>query len=150
MTAQVQPSGLRLCTGKHSRQQFLSISARDCAISIVVQTDAGLLLMRSDAWVHILQRLGGRWKKLAALVAAIPRPLRDVFYNVIARIRYRVFGRRDDLSRSFRVTCTRDSIRDRKSVSMRMWTVRMNAVGHNSHCGRPIAQGIEERSLLTP
>jgi predicted DCC family thiol-disulfide oxidoreductase YuxK len=65
--------------------------------SIVVQTDAGLLLMRSDAWVHILQRLGGRWKKLAALVAAIPRPLRDVFYNVIARIRYRVFGRRDDL-----------------------------------------------------
>lgn len=65
--------------------------------SIVVQSDAGLLLMRSDAWVHILQRLGGRWKKLAALVAAIPRPLRDVFYNVIARIRYRVFGRRDDL-----------------------------------------------------
>jgi predicted DCC family thiol-disulfide oxidoreductase YuxK len=64
--------------------------------SMVVQTDH-LLLMRSDAWLYILQRLGGRWKILAAIATVIPRPLRDVFYNVIAHIRYRVFGRRDDL-----------------------------------------------------
>src|SRR5215813_15337247 len=65
--------------------------------SMVVQTNEGLLLMRSNALVHILQRLGGKWKILAAVVALIPRPVRDVLYNVIARIRYRVFGRRDDL-----------------------------------------------------
>ena len=64
--------------------------------SMVLQTDEGLLLIRSNAWVHILQRLGGKWKILAAVVALIPRPVRDVLYNVIARIRYRVFGRRDD------------------------------------------------------
>jgi predicted DCC family thiol-disulfide oxidoreductase YuxK len=65
--------------------------------SMVVQTDDGLLLMRSDALIHILQRLRGKWKVVAAMVAVIPRPLRDVFYNLIARIRYRVFGRRDHL-----------------------------------------------------
>jgi predicted DCC family thiol-disulfide oxidoreductase YuxK len=65
--------------------------------SMVVQTRDGSLLMRSDAWVHILRRLGGGWKVTAALVAVIPQPLRDVFYNFVARIRYRVFGRRGDL-----------------------------------------------------
>jgi predicted DCC family thiol-disulfide oxidoreductase YuxK len=64
---------------------------------MVVQTHQGLLLMRSNAWIHILQRLGGTWRIIAAIVALIPRPLRDLLYNVIARVRYIVFGRRDDL-----------------------------------------------------
>jgi predicted DCC family thiol-disulfide oxidoreductase YuxK len=34
---------------------------------------------------------------MAAFIAVIPRPLRDVVYEFVARIRYRVFGRRDDL-----------------------------------------------------
>ena len=34
---------------------------------------------------------------MAAFMAVIPRPLRDVVYELVARIRYRVFGRRDDL-----------------------------------------------------
>ncbi len=34
---------------------------------------------------------------LAAFVAVVPRPLRDVVYNFIARIRYRVFGRQNEL-----------------------------------------------------
>jgi len=65
--------------------------------SMVVQARDGSLLMRSNDWVHILRRLGGGWKTMAALVAVIPRPLRDVVYDFVARIRYRVFGRRDDL-----------------------------------------------------
>ena len=63
--------------------------------SMVVQTCEGLLLMRSNALIRILQRLGGKWEILAAVMAVIPRPLRDAFYNVIARIRYGIFGRRD-------------------------------------------------------
>jgi predicted DCC family thiol-disulfide oxidoreductase YuxK len=66
-------------------------------MSVVVQTRDGALLVRSNAWLHILRRMGGGWKVIAALVAAIPRPLRDVVYDFIARIRYRVFGRRDNL-----------------------------------------------------
>jgi predicted DCC family thiol-disulfide oxidoreductase YuxK len=65
--------------------------------SMAVQTIDGSLLMRSNAWIHILRRLGGKWKIVAALAAAVPESLRDMVYTFIARIRYRVFGRRVDL-----------------------------------------------------
>jgi len=65
--------------------------------SIVVLTKDGALLVRSDAFLHILRRLGGAWKILAAVMGIIPRPVRDSVYDFIARIRYRVFGRRDDV-----------------------------------------------------
>jgi predicted DCC family thiol-disulfide oxidoreductase YuxK len=55
------------------------------------------LLLRSNAFLHILRRLGGGWKILGGVLAVVPRPLRDVVYNFVARIRYRVFGKRDDL-----------------------------------------------------
>lgn len=65
--------------------------------NIVVQTSDGSLVMGSNAWIHILRRLGGGWKVAAASMAAVPRPLRDAVYDFVARIRYRVFGRRNDL-----------------------------------------------------
>ena len=65
--------------------------------SVVVLTGDGCLLVRSDAFVHILRRLGGAQKILAEVLAIIPRPARDFGYNFIARVRYRVFGRRDDV-----------------------------------------------------
>jgi predicted DCC family thiol-disulfide oxidoreductase YuxK len=65
--------------------------------SVVVLTSQDELLIRSDAFIHILRRLGGRWSFLAVAIRVIPRPLRDAVYNVVARIRYRVFGKRDEL-----------------------------------------------------
>jgi predicted DCC family thiol-disulfide oxidoreductase YuxK len=65
--------------------------------SVVVLTDKGALLARSDAFVHILRRLGGGWTILAKILSAIPRGLRDLVYDFVARIRYRLFGRRDNL-----------------------------------------------------
>jgi predicted DCC family thiol-disulfide oxidoreductase YuxK len=65
--------------------------------SMVLQTLDGSLLVRSDAWLHILQRLGGGWKFLGAVMGVIPRALLDVVYDLIARIRFRIFGRRDNL-----------------------------------------------------
>ena len=65
--------------------------------SIVIRTADGMLLARSDAIVRILRRLGGGWRILGAILAAIPRGLRDAVYDFVARIRYRVFGKRDDL-----------------------------------------------------
>lgn len=64
--------------------------------SIVVLTEEGGLLVRSDAFLHILRRLGGGWRILAGVLAVIPRLLRDLAYDFIARIRYRVFGTRED------------------------------------------------------
>jgi predicted DCC family thiol-disulfide oxidoreductase YuxK len=65
--------------------------------SIVVLTGDGALFVRSNAFLHILRRLGGGWTALASLLSVIPRRLRDFVYDFVARIRYRVFGRRDDV-----------------------------------------------------
>jgi predicted DCC family thiol-disulfide oxidoreductase YuxK len=47
--------------------------------------------VRSDAALAIVARLGGLWR-LAALLRAVPRPLRDAAYRCIARRRKRWFG----------------------------------------------------------
>lgn len=47
----------------------------------------------STAWLRIVRRLSGLWPLLFALVV-IPRPVRDMTYNWIARNRYRWFGTR--------------------------------------------------------
>jgi predicted DCC family thiol-disulfide oxidoreductase YuxK len=64
--------------------------------SIVVLTANGSLLVRSNAFLHILRRLGGGWKTLGGALAVIPRPVRDAVYDFIARIRFRIFGTRQD------------------------------------------------------
>lgn len=58
--------------------------------SLVVQTRDGHLLWRSDGVVYILHRLGGRWRRVAKLVALCPRPLRDAAYDLVARLRSRL------------------------------------------------------------
>lgn len=47
----------------------------------------------TDAIIRILTRLGGMWK-LATLIRIIPTVIRDAMYRVIARNRYRWFGKR--------------------------------------------------------
>lgn len=53
------------------------------------------LLPRSDAVIFILQQLGGIWRPAALAVRLLPRPLRDWGYRLVARNRYRIFGRYD-------------------------------------------------------
>ena len=52
-----------------------------------------VLLPRSDAVIFVLTRLGGMWKVLGLFVQLLPRFLRDWGYRIVARGRYRVFGR---------------------------------------------------------
>lgn len=65
--------------------------------SVVVLTTEGVLLVRSDAFLYILKRLGGRWKFLGSVLRVVPRALRDIIYNLVAQVRYRVFGTRSEL-----------------------------------------------------
>jgi predicted DCC family thiol-disulfide oxidoreductase YuxK len=58
--------------------------------SLVVQTDDGTILTRSEAVLHILRRLGGRWGIYGIVLRLIPRTLRDGMYDGIARIRHRL------------------------------------------------------------
>ena len=65
--------------------------------SFVVLTREGKLLMRSDASLYVMRSLSGGWKILANILGVIPRSLRDAAYDFVASIRYRVFGRQEDL-----------------------------------------------------
>lgn len=51
------------------------------------------LLSRSDAVVFVLGQLGYFWRCCAAVLGIVPRPLRTWAYNLVARHRYRIFGR---------------------------------------------------------
>ena len=48
----------------------------------------------TDAIARVLSGLGGGWR-VAALGRLLPRAIRDRLYRVVARNRYRLFGRRD-------------------------------------------------------
>jgi predicted DCC family thiol-disulfide oxidoreductase YuxK len=48
---------------------------------------------RSDAVVFVLTSLGGIWRPAGILVGWLPRWFRDWAYRLVARNRYRVFGR---------------------------------------------------------
>jgi len=50
--------------------------------------------IKSSAVLHIVNELGGLWK-LFFVFKIFPRPIRDFIYNIIAKSRYRVFGKRD-------------------------------------------------------
>lgn len=48
---------------------------------------------RSRAVLHAIGELGGGWSAAARAAKAIPRPIADAVYALVARLRYRVFGR---------------------------------------------------------
>ena len=60
--------------------------------SLVVVTNRGLL-RNSDAVIYIYRNLGWPWRA-AAVLGLLPRPVRDPLYRLIARNRYRLFGKR--------------------------------------------------------
>ncbi len=64
--------------------------------SVVILTGDDELLVRSDAALHMLARIGGWWRALAWLGERVPRALRDPLYDAIARTRYSVFGTKDE------------------------------------------------------
>ena len=48
----------------------------------------------ADAVLEITKDLNGIWP-LYQILKQVPRPVRDLFYNVFARNRYKLFGKRD-------------------------------------------------------
>ncbi len=52
------------------------------------------LLARSDAILYMLKQLGGIWS-WAGIGRVLPRGFRDVLYKLVARNRYRVFGKHE-------------------------------------------------------
>jgi predicted DCC family thiol-disulfide oxidoreductase YuxK len=65
--------------------------------SIVTVASDGTVRVRSGAALYLLARLGGLWTVLAALGWLVPRFLRDLVYDAIARIRKKLFAKPTDL-----------------------------------------------------
>jgi predicted DCC family thiol-disulfide oxidoreductase YuxK len=65
--------------------------------TIIVVEDADgpaeKLLVRSDAVTAMLSKLPRPWPAVATGLKWIPRPMRDLGYRLIARWRYRIWGR---------------------------------------------------------
>ena len=62
--------------------------------SIILIEPGVAYFVKSDAALKIGQSFGGLWKGLA-LFTWIPKVLRDVIYDLVAKNRYRWFGRKD-------------------------------------------------------
>lgn len=66
------------------------------SLVLVTRSDDGAerVFIKSDGALQVASYLGGFWRLLLALYI-IPAPVRDFFYTVFARYRYRLFGRYD-------------------------------------------------------
>jgi predicted DCC family thiol-disulfide oxidoreductase YuxK len=53
------------------------------------------LYQRSDAVAAALELLDAPWRLIGKALKWVPRPLRDWGYGIVARFRYRLFGRYD-------------------------------------------------------
>ena len=65
--------------------------------TVYVVLDYGLaeerVLSRLQAVVYVLQQLGGPLTYVSALLRVLPAPVQNFLYGLVARNRYRVFGR---------------------------------------------------------
>lgn len=64
--------------------------------SVVVLAPDGTVHTRSDATLALLTSLGGRHLGRARALRAIPRPLRDLAYAAVARVRHWIWARPED------------------------------------------------------
>jgi predicted DCC family thiol-disulfide oxidoreductase YuxK len=62
--------------------------------SVVLKTPEGLY-RHTSAVVRILWKLPGIWPVLGALLWLIPRPIRNFGYRLVAKNRYRIFGKKE-------------------------------------------------------
>ncbi len=68
------------------------IPATDCDALLLIKD--GRVYLRSDAALEITRDLSGGWF-LFRIFLILPRCVRDCLYNLVARNRYRWFGKRD-------------------------------------------------------
>lgn len=85
-------------------RQLLPDADRESLSSVVLWVE-GKTYRKSAAIVRVLWRLSLFWRVLGTLLWCIPLPLRNLGYLLVARCRYRVFGRHE--------TCRMPSERER-------------------------------------
>lgn len=64
------------------------------SLDTVTVVDGDAVYIKSDAALYVAGRLPYPWR-LLRILQVLPRPWRDRVYDIVARNRYRWFGRRD-------------------------------------------------------
>ena len=64
-------------------------------IDSIVLIEDDQAFTRSTGALRIAKRLGGIWAAAYVLII-VPRPIRDYFYELFAKYRYRWFGKKDE------------------------------------------------------
>ena len=79
---------------------FSSAVAEEEPADDLIPIDSVILIENGKAYTHstgalrIVRKLGAPWSWLYAFIV-VPAPVRDFFYRLFAKYRYRVFGRKD-------------------------------------------------------
>lgn len=69
-----------------------NLSTYDLDSFVYIEKDK--VYKKSSAALHVFKNLGGLWKFLFIFIV-VPKFIRDFFYELIAKNRYKVFGRSD-------------------------------------------------------
>jgi predicted DCC family thiol-disulfide oxidoreductase YuxK len=81
--------------GRGVVERHAELSSIDSVVYVENSRDGGeRVYVRSDAALRVLKYLGGAWRLLLAGYV-LPKPVRDFFYDLFARNRYRLFGKYD-------------------------------------------------------
>ncbi|MEM7812390.1 MAG: DCC1-like thiol-disulfide oxidoreductase family protein [Planctomycetota bacterium] len=64
-------------------------------LNSMVLREGDRLSRKSTAVGRTLKAVGGFWAVLGSLLLLVPRPLRDLGYTLVAKIRYRVWGKKE-------------------------------------------------------
>ncbi len=76
------------------RQQLNRVGLDNFELKSLILIIAGKYYVKSTAVLKLLKELGGIWS-IFYLFMIIPRPIRDFVYDLIARSRYKMFGKRE-------------------------------------------------------
>jgi predicted DCC family thiol-disulfide oxidoreductase YuxK len=87
----VQDGSLRVATLQGATAAALFKVDTKVPVNSIVFWENGRVLSRSDAVLEIAPRLGGVFR-LAPAFRIVPRVVRDVVYDLVARYRFRWFG----------------------------------------------------------
>lgn len=75
-------------------QKEYDINPEDKSLDSILLIEDGKLHTHSTAALRIAKHLSGVWSFLYIFII-VPKPLRNIFYKLFAKNRYRLFGKRD-------------------------------------------------------
>lgn len=83
--------------GKHFEElqtKYSWVEGQNSIVLLFRMVNRDVIFFRSRAVFFVLAELGGFWKFVSWL-RMIPQPLTDFGYRIVAKIRYRIFGKKE-------------------------------------------------------